>query len=98
MSGECDRCNEHTLECKCYKEKSFTELLDSAIQLFQDRSRKEADFIYYICKLDQDEQGALILAYNLLFKDEYKRPSPKKITHKKVKVTSRKKRNASSYE
>lgn len=49
---------------------SFFDLLRDAHQMLSDRSRQEADLIYYIAKLDNEERSAIILAYQNLFKDE----------------------------
>lgn len=42
------------------------ELIEEARQMLMDRSKEEADLIYYIAKLDNEERAAIILAYQML--------------------------------
>ncbi len=52
------------------KEPSLTELIQEAVQMYRDRSKKEADLIYYVAKMHDEDRIALILAYDLLYKSE----------------------------
>lgn len=47
------------------------DLIQQAKQMLQDRTREEADLIYYLVKMDPEERAAIILAYqNLYIGDE----------------------------
>lgn len=74
MSGECDDCFEHTLDCRCNPNESLFDLIVQAQALLLDRSREEAELIYYIAKMEPDLRAAIIIAYDELFKyhDELK--------------------------
>jgi len=52
------------------KEQPLSELIQEAMQLYQDRSKQEADLIYYVAKMHDEDRTALIFAYDLLFKEE----------------------------
>lgn len=51
---------------------TFTELLRDAQQMLLDRSRPEADLIYYIAKLDDEARSAIVVGYRLLFEKGWK--------------------------
>lgn len=42
-------------------------LLNEASQMLQDRSRSEADLIYAVACLDNDERLAIRMSYKILF-------------------------------
>ena len=48
----------------------ITQLIQEAMQMYQDRPKIEADLIYYIATMHDEERTALILAYDLLYKTE----------------------------
>ena len=51
---------------------SVSQLIAEAIQMYRDRPRQESDLIYYIAKMEEKERIALILGYELVYKDESK--------------------------
>lgn len=48
----------------------FSELIQEAVQMYQDRSKQEADLIYYVAKMHDEDRTALMLAYDLIYKTE----------------------------
>lgn len=54
---------------------SITDLIKEAIQMFQDRSREEADLIYAVAKLSDIEKAALLAAYRLIYEEQNERTS-----------------------
>lgn len=46
---------------------SFTQLIKEAHEMLLDRPKQEADLIYAIALLDNEEKAAIILAYKNLF-------------------------------
>lgn len=51
-------------------EKTFSELLDSSRQMLLDRTKEEQNLIYAVCKLDDEERAAIIMAYRFLYEEE----------------------------
>lgn len=49
---------------------SFFTLIKHATQMLNDRPEEEQDLIYYVCKLDQEERSAIILAYKNIKRDQ----------------------------
>ena len=49
---------------------SITDLIQQASEMLLDRSEDERALIYHIAKLDNEERGAIVLAYGLLRYDE----------------------------
>lgn len=49
---------------------SFLDLIRQAECCIQDRSKPEADLIYYICKWDDETRAAYIVAYQGLKENE----------------------------
>lgn len=49
---------------------SFISLLKEAEEMLLDRSREEADLIYYVCMLDDECRAAIIFAYKNLFLED----------------------------
>lgn len=47
--------------------KNMINLLNEASQMLQDRSRSEADLIYAVACLDNDERLAIRMSYKILF-------------------------------
>lgn len=45
-------------------------LLNEASQMLQDRSRSEADLIYAVACLDNEERLAIRMSYKILFEEE----------------------------
>lgn len=45
----------------------LSELIKEAAQMLRDRSQIERDIIYAVCKLDDKERTAIILAYKMLY-------------------------------
>ena len=73
MSGECEKCNEHTLDCQCkaiLHPLSFMDLIREAQQMLLDRSKQEADLIYSVACLNDEERAAISMAYRISFQDE----------------------------
>ena len=60
--------NHMTMTIKNNKE-SILDLIEQATLMLQDRSRPEADLIYYIARMDDETRCAIILAYQNLFSD-----------------------------
>jgi hypothetical protein len=52
------------------KKESLLDLVEQATQLYRDRAKLEADLIYFVAKLDNEERTALILAYQNLYERE----------------------------
>lgn len=52
------------------KQETLFELIGQAREMLLDRSREEADLIYAVSKMDSEERGAIILAYDLLYKGD----------------------------
>lgn len=52
------------------KEQPLSELIQEAVQMYQDRSKQEADLIYYVAKMHDEDRIALILAYELIYKTD----------------------------
>lgn len=45
------------------KQESLFELITQASHMLIDRPKIEQDLIYHVCKLDNEERAAIILAY-----------------------------------
>lgn len=48
----------------------FTQLLREAQEMLLDRDRREADLIYFVAILSDEDRHAIAMAYNILFKSE----------------------------
>ncbi len=46
---------------------SFKEIYDQSYAMLLDRSKPEADLIYFISKLDDESRSAIILAYQYIY-------------------------------
>ena len=51
------------------KQETLFDLVQQAKAMLADRPRIEADLIYYVAKFDSEERAAIILAYDLLYKN-----------------------------
>lgn len=49
---------------------SLTDLIQEAQQMYLDRSRAESDLIRFVASLDPEARAALILAYDILYKED----------------------------
>jgi len=55
------------------EQESLFELIQQATAMLQDRTRVEADLIYYVAKMHDEERTAIILAYQGLYNDQLQR-------------------------
>lgn len=52
-------------------EDNFIDLLREAAEMYMGRPKIEADIIYHVAQLGSEERAAVILAYDMIYK-EYK--------------------------
>ncbi len=52
-------------------QESFVQLLREANEMLRDRPKPEADLIYHVAKLDSEARAAIIMGYDMIYK-EYK--------------------------
>ncbi len=67
MSGECDVCGYHTLECKCKKiNTTMIDLINDAMQMILDIGKEKSDFIKHIIEWDNEMKISFKLAYKII--------------------------------
>ncbi len=71
MSGKCDKCNEHCVECKCKDPvKNITEMIEDAIDDLSKVPKDIREIIYWVATLENQQRVALVMACKILKQEE----------------------------